>query len=420
MAVVKAFRCVRPNPGAVQEVAALPYDVYDRKEAKAAVAGHPLSFLNIDRPETQFGDDFDMYSDEAYERARELLYAELADGTLVEDEAPAYFVYEQTIESGVLGALMQRHSQTGIVGCSAADDYLDNVVRKHENTREEKEQDRIRHVDCCGAQTGPIFLCYRSNSALKAMTDSAKQEKPLYDFVSEDGIRHRVWRLADAEQLRKIEESFAEIPATYIADGHHRAASAVKVALKRRAEKPDFTGEEAFNFFLSVLFPEDELKILPYNRVVSDLNGMSAEDLLLEADAAFCIRDCGSEAVQPENKGVIGMYLEGRWYELTMREELRAEDPVGSLDVSFLQNTLLGPVLGIDDPRTSDRIRFIGGIRGTEELEKLVKEGAAVAFSMYPTQMSELLKVADAGLLMPPKSTWFEPKLRSGIFIHRI
>ena len=274
MAKVKAFCCVRPNAEVVSKVAALPYDVYGRKEARKAVEGNPLSFLNIDRPETQFGEDFDMYSDEVYEKARTMLQAEIADGTFVKDETPAFYVYEQTVEGGTLMKVMPGHSQTGIVACSSVDDYLEDVIRKHENTREEKEQDRIRHVDVCGAQTGPIFLAYRSEPALKAAVAEAKKGTPLYDFVSDDGIRHRVWKIDDPARTAEITEAFGKIPVTYIADGHHRAASAVKVALKRRAEHPGYTGEEEFNWFLSVLFPDDELQILPYNRAVKDLNGI--------------------------------------------------------------------------------------------------------------------------------------------------
>lgn len=420
MAVVRAFRAVRPAPDKVSQVAALPYDVYSRKEAKAAVEGKPLSFLNIDRPETQYGPEFDMYSDEAYATARRLLEERMDDGTFLTDPAPAFYLYEQTVESGALAPLMKGHSQTGIVACSSVDDYLNGVVRKHENTREEKEQDRIRHVDALSAQTGPIFLAYRAHKGLSDLTAEEKQKQPLYDFVSEDGIRHRVWKVADPETISRIEGYFREIPATYIADGHHRAASAVKVALKRRAENPGYTGDEEFNYFLSVLFPDTELQILPYNRVVSDLAGLSPEDFLLEADAPFSIWDDGTEPVVPDGKGVFGLYLQGHWYRLEFREELREADPVAGLDVSVLQDHLLGRVLKIDDPRTSDRIAFVGGIRGTKELEKLVNEGKAAAFSMYPTSMEELLAVADAGLLMPPKSTWFEPKLRSGLLIHQI
>ena len=420
MAEVKAFCALRPNEKQAAEVAALPYDVYSREEARAAVQGHPLSFLNIDRPETQFPEDCDMYAQEVYEKARDMLREQTAAGVYVREEKPVYFFYELSVESGVLAPLLQGHSQTGVVACSSVDDYLNQVVRKHENTREEKERDRIRHVDIVDAQTGPIFLTYRGTEALKACEARAKKQAPLYDFVSEDGIRHRVWRVADEAEVAAVTEGFRAVPTTYIADGHHRAASAVKVALKRREEHPDYTGKEEFNYFLSVLFPEEELRILPYNRVVDDLNGESPADLLLALDQVFTIRDCGETVPTPEQRGELGMYLDGHWYALGVREELRSEDPVEGLDVSFLQDLVLAPLLGIDDPRTSERIRFIGGIRGSEELKRLVDQKGGVAFLMYPTQMEELLSVADAGLLMPPKSTWFEPKLRSGLFIHSL
>ena len=423
MAVVRAFRAVRPVPEKASEVAALPYDVYSREEAKQEVQGKPLSFLNIDRPETQYGPEFDMYSEEAYKTAARLLSERIQDGTFLREEKPAFYLYELTVEGGALAGLMKGHVQTGIVACSSVDDYLNDVIRKHENTREEKEQDRIRHVDVCGAQTGPIFLAYRKHAALKDMIAAEKEGQPAYDFRSDDGIRHRVWVIDDQTKVERITEFFREVPATYIADGHHRAASAVKVALKRRKENPGYTGEEEFNYFLSVLFQEDELKILPYYRVVKDLAGLSFEDLLMEADAPFSLWDMENEAVQPEAKGVFGMYLMGRWFRMEFREELREDDPVDRLDVSVLQDHLLGRVLEIDDPRTSDRIVFVGGIRGTGELERLVDEvynGEGAAFSLFPTTMLDLLSVADAGRLMPPKSTWFEPKLRSGLFIHMI
>ena len=315
---------------------------------------------------------------------------------------------------------MDGRSQTGIVACSSIDDYVNGVVKKHENTREDKELDRIRHVDTVNAQTGPIFLAYRQNETLKAIVAEEKAKPVLYDFVSDDGIRHRVWKIDDPAQTAAIEAAFATIPATYIADGHHRAASAVKVGLKRRAENPGYTGEEPFNYFLSVLFPDEELMILPYNRVVKDLNGMSREQFFEAVKEKFELEEIGKEPYAPAEKGTFGMYLDNTWYALKVLPQYRSADPVKGLDVSILQDQLLGPVLGIGDPRTDKRIDFIGGIRGLKELERRVREDMEIAFSMYPTSIEELLAVADAGLLMPPKSTWFEPKLRSGLFIHKL
>lgn len=411
MAVVKPFICIRPAKEHAAEVAALPYDVYNRKEACAAVKGNPLSFLNIDRAETQFSDDVDTYADCVYEKARELLDSQIADGIYVTDAGDHYYLYELTMDG---------RSQTGIVACCSIDDYVNGVVKKHENTREEKELDRIRHVDTVNAQTGPIFLAYRQNIALKEIVAEEKTKPALYDFVSDDGIRHRVWRIDGADRTDAIEAAFAAIPSTYIADGHHRAASAVKVGLKRRTKHPGYTGEEPFNYFLSVLFPDEELMILPYNRVVRDLNGMSTEQFFEKLKEKFELEEIGKEPYAPVQKGTFGMYLDGTWYALKILPQYRSADPVKGLDVSILQDHLLAPVLGIGDPRTDKRIDFIGGIRGLKELERRVGEDMEVAFSMYPTSIEELLSVADAGLLMPPKSTWFEPKLRSGLFIHRL
>ncbi|MFK7723216.1 DUF1015 domain-containing protein [Pilosibacter sp. HC1M1C21] len=411
MAVVKPFICIRPAKEHAAEVAALPYDVYNRKEACAAVKGNPLSFLNIDRAETQFSDDVDIYADCIYEKARELLDSQIADGIYVTDAGDHYYLYELTMDG---------RSQTGIVACCSIDDYVNGVIKKHENTREEKELDRIRHVDTVNAQTGPIFLAYRQNIALKEIVAEEKTKPALYDFVSDDGIRHRVWRIDGADRTDAIEAAFAAIPSTYIADGHHRAASAVKVGLKRRTKHPGYTGEEPFNYFLSVLFPDEELMILPYNRVVRDLNGMSTEQFFEKLKEKFELEEIGKEPYAPVQKGTFGMYLDGTWYVLKILPQYRSADPVKGLDVSILQDHLLAPVLGIGDPRTDKRIDFIGGIRGLKELERRVGEDMEVAFSMYPTSIEELLSVADAGLLMPPKSTWFEPKLRSGLFIHRL
>ena len=411
MAVVKPFICIRPAKENAAKVASLPYDVYNRKEACAAVAGNPISFLNIDRAETQFSDDVDTYADCVYEKARELLDTQIAEGVYVTDAGDHYYLYELTMDG---------RSQTGIVACSSIDDYVNGVVKKHENTREDKELDRIRHVDTVNAQTGPIFLAYRQNETLKAIVAEEKAKPVLYDFASDDGIRHRVWKIDDPAQTAAIEAAFAAIPATYIADGHHRAASAVKVGLKRRAENPGYTGEEPFNYFLSVLFPDEELMILPYNRVVKDLNGMSREQFFEAVKEKFELEEIGKEPYAPAEKGTFGMYLDNTWYALKVLPQYRSADPVKGLDVSILQDQLLGPVLGIGDPRTDKRIDFIGGIRGLKELERRVREDMEIAFSMYPTSIEELLAVADAGLLMPPKSTWFEPKLRSGLFIHKL
>ncbi len=411
MAAVKPFRAVRPGAESAHLVAALPYDVYNRKEACEAVKGNPLSFLNIDRAETQFPDEVDTYAGCVYEKARELLKARMEDGTFIQEEVPCYYIYQLTMDG---------RSQTGIVACSGVDDYVNQVVKKHENTREEKELDRIRHVDTTDAHTGPIFLAYRGVEVIDRLTQQICRGTPLYDFASDDGVGHKVWKIAAPGLVSQIEEAFKEVPATYIADGHHRAASAVKVGLKRREENPGYAGDEPFNYFLSVLFPSSQLMIMPYNRVVKDLNGLTSEEFLSRVREKFQVTEEGKAAVSPKQKGVFGMYLEGEWYCLKAKDEPREDDPVKSLDVSILQDGLLSPVLGIGDPRTDKRIDFIGGIRGLKELERRVEEDMAVAFSMYPTSIEELLAVADAGLLMPPKSTWFEPKLRSGLFIHRL
>ncbi|MBR4724598.1 MAG: DUF1015 domain-containing protein [Lachnospiraceae bacterium] len=412
MATVKPFMCVRPDPKVAHRVAALPYDVYSRAEARVKCMEDDLSFLRIDRPESQFPEDFDMYSQPVYEKARDMLREQIGSGIYVEDTDRCYYIYE---------LIMNGRHQTGIVACASIDDYMNGVIKKHENTREEKEQDRIRHVDTCSAQTGPIFLAYRSNCIISGITDRIKDsEKPIYSFTADDGISHNVWKISDRNDIGEIAGQFEKTDSIYIADGHHRAASAVKVGIKRRQENPGYDGTEEFNFFLSVLFPEDQLMIMPYNRVVKDLNGLDEDTFLEKIGSGFDVREQDAP-VSPVSKYNYGMYLGNRWYLLTAREQLTGtNDPVESLDVSVLQNYLLKPVLGIDDPRTDKRIDFIGGIRGLEELERRVHTDMKVAFSMYPTSIQELFAVSDAGLLMPPKSTWFEPKLRSGLFIHRI
>lgn len=412
MPKVTPFQSIRPVPELAGRVAALPYDVYNRAEAFAEVSKESLSFLKIDRAETQFADDVDTYDPRVYAKAKELLDAMTGDGTFIIEETPCYYLYE---------LIMDGRSQTGIVACSSVDDYQNQIIKKHENTREDKELDRIRHVDATNAHTGPIFLVYRSVQKINEIVAAAKNEKPLYDFTSSDHITHRVWRISNEEVITQLKNLFEQIPCTYIADGHHRCASAVKVGLKRRTEHPDYTGEEEFNRFLSVLFPDDQLFIMPYNRVVRDLNGMS-KDAFLEAvkNAGFTVVCQGKKQVAPAKKGTFGMYLEDEWYLLTASEALLSADPVKGLDVSILQEHLLDPILKIKDPRTDKRIDFVGGIRGLDELERRTASDMTVAFSMYATSISELLSVADAGLLMPPKSTWFEPKLRSGLFIHKL
>lgn len=410
MADIRPFRGIRPADELASRVAALPYDVYSRKEAYVEAAKDRLSFLNIDRPETQFAEGIDIYAPEVYQKASELLQERIAQGIFRQDETDSFYLYEQTMDKRV---------QTGLVACASIDDYVNGVIRRHENTRAEKEADRIRHVDACSAQTGPIFLAYRKDSRIQDVTDRTKQTTPLFDFTSEDGIRHRGWRITEESEIRAIREAFAGIGQIYIADGHHRAASAVRVGLKRREEHPDYTGDEEFNYFLSILFPDEELMIMDYNRVVKDLNGLSEDAFLEKVSEKFDVFPC-EDAQKPQKKGTFGIYLGRRWYRLEVREEFKSDDPVQGLDVSVLQNELLAPVLGIGNPKTDPRIDFIGGIRGLAELERRVQTDCAVAFALYPTSIAELFAVADAGLLMPPKSTWFEPKLRSGLFIHAI
>lgn len=416
MADVKPFKAIRPREGLEQRIAALPYDVYNREEAKREVEREPLSFLKIDRAETQFSDETDTYADCVYERARELLWEMVNNGEFTEEEKECYYVYE---------LIMDGRSQIGIAACASVDDYRNQIIKKHENTREEKELDRIRHVDVCGAQTGPIFLAYRSHPVINEEVERVRKLQPLYDFAAADGIVHRLWKMEDEQAVVRIKRAFFEIDNIYIADGHHRCASAAKVSMKRRKETPDYTGKEEFNYFLSVLFPDDQLMVMDYNRVVRDLNGLTAEEFMERLQTDFEVVRIGKEAYKPERKGFFGMYLEECWYRLELKRgqeagEEELSNPVEALDASLLQNKLLSPVLGIKDPKTDSRIDFVGGIRGLKELERRTHTDCKAAFSLYPTSMEELFAVSDAGLLMPPKSTWFEPKLRSGLLIHRI
>ena len=413
MAVFKAFRALRPAPEKAAKVAALPYDVVDRQEAKAIGDKNPDSFLHVDRAEMDLPDETDLYDSSVYAKARENLHNMEADGTMIQDEAPCYYIYELTRKG---------KTQTGLAGCCSIDDYLNDVVKKHELTREDKEQDRIRHVDVCDANTGPIYLaCKYPQELLDLMTQWKEFHEPVYDFVADDEIGHRVWVIDGEKEKQIIADRFANISAVYIADGHHRAASAVKVGLKRRQEHPDYKGDEEFNFFLSVVFPYDQLTILAYNRVVHDLNGMDEHAYIASLKFNFELMLMPGFPCKPVEKHCIGMYTGGQWYHLKAWEDIyKDKDVVGQLDVSILQDKVLSPILGIGDPRTDKRIRFVGGSHKLTELAQLADATGGVAFAMYPTSMEDLMKIADEGKLMPPKSTWFEPKLRSGLFIHKL
>ncbi|MCR4764366.1 MAG: DUF1015 family protein [Lachnospiraceae bacterium] len=409
MAKVLPFSAIRPRTDLVQDIAALPYDVFDRKEARRFVEEHPGSFLAIDRPETQFPEDEDMYAPKVYKKAHDLLWERVEKGDFVKDAAPAYYLYEQT---------WRGRTQTGLVACASIDDYLSGVIKKHENTRREKEEDRVRHVDACDAQTGPIFLVYRRDETLAQVMSVCKNTAPVYDFISHDGTKNRIWIIDKPDDIARVQGRFEAMDALYIADGHHRCASAVRVGQKRREQAGGKKGEPG-DYFLSVIFPDDELAILDYNRVVKDLNGQNDEEFLKRVSERFAVREAG-EAVSPARKGEFGMFLSEQWYHLTAKPEMMSLDAVEGLDVSLLQRELLTPVLGIGDPREDKRIDFVGGVRGLQELERRCRTDAKVAFSLHPTSLAELFAVADEDRLMPPKSTWFEPKLLSGLFIHQI
>ena len=406
MADIRPFCAVRPAVELAEQIAALPYDVYNRAEAVEVVKANPLSFLKIDRAETNFDDSVSTYADEVYAKAKELIETMIAEGQFVEDTDRCYYIYRLT---------MNGRAQSGIVACSSIDDYCNNVIMKHENTREEKEVDRIRHIDTTNCQTGPIFLAFRDVATITAIMKEEQAKAPLYCFTAEDGIEHCVWKITDADNNANLQAAFSMMDKIYIADGHHRCASAVKVGLQRRKDGV----EQESDHFLSVLFPESELKILDYNRVLKDLNGKTVQDIIGEVEEHFVVEEAEA-AVAPAKKGEFGMLLDDKWYKLTIKEEFTSDDAVEGLDVSLLQDYVLDPIFGIKNPKTDNRIDFVGGIRGLGELERRNKLDCCAAFSMYPTSIGELFAVADEGKLMPPKSTWFEPKLRSGLFIHKI
>jgi uncharacterized protein (DUF1015 family) len=408
MAIVRPFRAVRPPVDKVELVASVPYDVVNTEEARALAAGNPYSLLHVSRPEIDLPEDTDIHSDEVYARGLENLKQLEADLPLLTEETPRLYIYRQ---------IMDGRAQTGVVGCCAVDQYDSDIIRKHERTRKDKEDDRTRHIITLRMQTGPVFLTYRKQDTINELVAQYCAEAPLYDFVAPDKVRHTVWSVPDPDALA---DAFSHVPQLYIADGHHRAASASRTRAHFQAENQFHTGTEEYNFFLTVMFPDEQLKILPYNRVVKDLAGRTPEQFLAAVKEVAEVSTSPFPA--PTQKWTFSMYLQGRWYGLYLdTDTIDKDDPIKSLDVSLLQDRILAPLLNIEDPRTDKRIDFVGGIRGTEELERLVNEGkAAVAFSMFPTSMDELMRVSDANEVMPPKSTWFEPKLRSGLLMHRI
>lgn len=413
MAKVRPFKAVRPFAGKAEKVVSLPYDVMNRTEAAEMAAGNPYSFLHISRAEIDLPEEKDAYARRVYEKARDNLTENLRSGVFIREAAPAFYLYRQTMAGRV---------QTGIVGCVSVDEYADNTIKKHELTRVEKETDRICHFDICNANTEPVFLTYRENKTISEITESyIESHDPEYDFVTESGIGHQLWPVTDKELIERISEAFSAVSALYIADGHHRSASAYHVGELRRKQNPDYTGEEEFNYFMAVLYPDSALKIYDYNRVVADLNGLNEEEFLhLVEKAGFTVELKGEKPWRPEKAHRFSMYLSGKWYRLTAEERLISDDPVLALDVSILQNHLLNPILDIKDPRTDKRIDFVGGIRGLQELERRAETDMKLAFAMYPVTVENLMEISDAGKIMPPKSTWFEPKIGSGLFIHEL
>ena len=412
MALVLPFKAVRPEKKFVSQIATLPYDVMTREEGKKAVAGNALSFMHVEKSEIDVPDNTKSNDDLIYQTAKRNFIDMRVKGILIQDESSCFYVYRQKMGSQV---------QTGIVGTMSAAEYDAGKIKKHELTRQDKEDDRIRHVDTVNAQTGPVFISYRERQSLNKIVAEITAGAPEYDFTAEDGVTHTVWVVTDAEQINEIKKEFSEVDALYIADGHHRAAAAATIARTRRVNDKSKGSSNEYESVLAVFFPHTQLKVMDYNRAVRDLNGLTPEQFLEKISSSFTVSK-NFKSRSPQQLHDFGMYLGGEWYKITIKKGVYNEnDPVASLDAAILQEHLLYPVLGIKDPRVDDRIRFIGGIRGMDELEKLVnKDGFAVAFSLYPTTMEQIINVADAGAIMPPKSTWFEPKLRSGIFTHRL
>ena len=412
MAILRPFKAVRPAKGFEEKVISKPYDVMNRAEAAEMAKDNPYSFLHISRAEIDLPKVENPYEMQVYEKARDNIKKFIENGTLMVEAKPMIYIYRQTMNENV---------QTGIVGCVSIDDYMNNVIRKHEYTRLEKEKDRINHFHVCNANTEPVFLTYRDNHKVRLLIDGYMHNNEKEYDITEDNVRHEVWAVKDDNVVNGICGLFQQIPYLYIADGHHRTASACKVGLKMREENPDYTGEEEFNYFLATVFPDKDLKVYDYNRVVRDLNGNSIEEFLGRiVQAGFSVKILGKEAYRPEGKHSFGMFLDGQWYRLIADDKIVPKDVIGSLDVSVLQDNILDPILGIKDVRKDDRIDFVGGIRGLKELERRVNDDMSVAFCLHPVEISDIMNISDNGLIMPPKSTWFEPKLGSGLFVHQL
>ena len=411
MAKIKPFRGVRPAEEMIKEVASPPYDVLNSDEARVQVKDKPYSFLHVVKPEVDLPENINIYDEAVYQKGKENLYKLIENGILIQDERPCFYLYR---------LIMGNIDEIGLVACASIEDYENDIIKKHEHTRADKEADRIKHVDTLNANTGPVFLTYKARQEMNELVDKLISQKPLYDFEAEDGIKHIFWKIDKEKDILKIIDIFAKIDFLYVADGHHRSASGTIVGQRRREANPHHTGNEEYNYFLSVIFPHDQLYIMDYNRIVKDLNNLSKDEFLKLVEEKFDVEKFSTEKpFRPDQLHNFGMYLEGSWYKLTTKPgSFPEDDPVKSLDVSILQENLLSPILGIGDPRKDKRIDFVGGIRGLEELSKRVDAGEAVAFSMFPTSIEQLMAIADAGKVMPPKSTWFEPKLRSGVIVH--
>ena len=410
MSDIRPFCGIRPRPDLVAQVAAPPYDVVDFDEAQAYVANKPHSFLKVEKSEIELPRGLDTLDPRIFEHGKKKLEGLLAQGILVRDKKPSFYVYQLR---------MGKHVQVGVVAGASLAEYQNNLIKKHEFTRTDKEDERTLHINTLGANTGPVFLTYRSVAAIDDFIRTVRKRKKVFDFVADDGVGHTLWVIANAREVERLRTLFAAIPALYIADGHHRSAAASRVQKIRQEQNPHHTGEEPYNFFLTVIFPHDQMNIMEYNRVVNDFNGHSTEAFMKAVANAFDIGQASQP--KPEQPTTFGMYVTGTWHRLIAKPgAFPANHPVDSLDASILQNNLLGPLLGINDPRTDKRIQFVGGIRGMAELERRVQQKGGVAFAMYPTSIKQLMAIADAGLVMPPKSTWFEPKLRSGVVVRSI